>query len=102
ELVTTPPISSETILISAAGLPAVCAVRTIPSAAASPIATIASCDIVLFIRSHLLRWQGHGQYIHKQGLDVNLRNEIWPCEIVCRSETIVNRWFARVWVGNGR
>src|SRR5580704_133643 len=49
ELVTTPPMSSDTILISAAGLRAVWPVRTIPRNAVRAIATIPTYDILLFI-----------------------------------------------------
>src|SRR5665213_3697470 len=101
ELVTVPPISSETILISAAGFPAVCAVRTIPRAAASPTATIASCENLLFIKCDLLRrrgqWPRHSLDIHSSTrFGRKTKDEIGPCEIVCRGETIVNRRFARV------
>jgi hypothetical protein len=63
ELVTTPPISSETILISAAGFPAVRPVRAIPRTPARAIAPIPTYDIFLFITADLLRRLGQGQGI---------------------------------------
>ena len=48
--VCTPPMWSETILISAAGFPAVRLVRAIPICGETQIATIARYDILLFMR----------------------------------------------------
>src|SRR5580693_6788748 len=63
ELVTTPPMSSATILTSAAGLRAVWPVRAIPNNAARLIATIPRHHILFFMTTDLLRRVGHSQDI---------------------------------------
>src|ERR1700739_879871 len=94
ELVTTPPISSSSILTSGAGFRAVRAVPTSPSNTVRPMATVARREIFFVMTADLLLCPAWARPTSIEQGCTNRQNSE-SREIVVLLETIVNWWFAR-------